>query len=67
MDLMEVTPNFTIFDDPAPFELYDGQNEHTTPSPPKRQIVNLNNPNCPKREKILSKIREDLRRKKEKK
>jgi hypothetical protein len=67
MELFEVIPNFTIFDDLPTFEIYDGQNEHTTPSPPKRQIVNLNNPNCPKREKILEKIRDDLRRKKEKK
>jgi hypothetical protein len=67
MDLMEETPDFSIFDEPAPFELYEGQKYEDTRRPPKQKIVNLNNPNCRGREKILKKIREDMRRKKEQK
>ena len=61
--------SFGLFDEQyEPFKLYEGQNEYVTlPTPPRRQKINLNNPDCRDRDKYIEKIRENLRRKRDKK
>ena len=66
MDIFnEVDHNLSLFDYVEPFESGNDVNEHETDISSIRKI-NLNNPDTKNREKFLQKIRDAIKRKKEK-